>query len=97
MRKSVRRSIQVCSINRSTRLDALSPRSGLPRQAALVYLEIERCYETHVSGYAVACAEGYEVARNELVCEEVELFAVAVGNGMSLAKYRMIRKSDRVR
>ena len=77
-----------------TRRNTLSVRCGLTRQTALVYLEVDGSKQAHVRRDAVASGEDDEVARDDLIREEVYLLSIA--DDVAVVRDELVERLERL-
>jgi hypothetical protein len=67
---------------------------GLSRKTALVDLEFDSSKQAYVRGDAIAGSEGDEVARNDLIREEVYLLSIA--DDVTMVRDELVERLERL-
>jgi hypothetical protein len=77
-----------------TRRDSLPVGCGLSRKTALIDLEFDSSKQTYVRRDAIAGSEGDEVARNDLIREEVYLLSIA--DDVAMVRDELVERLERL-
>lgn len=68
-------------------------RCGLTRQTTLVDIEVNSSNQAYIRRYAVASGEDDEVARDDLIREEVYLFSIT--NDVAVMRDELVKRFER--
>ena len=76
-----------------TRGNTFPVRCGLTRQTTLVDIEVNSSNQAYIRRYAVASGEDDEVARDDLIREEVYLFSIT--NDVAVMRDELVKRFER--